>query len=120
MKWIKITLACVSVIGGATAGPVLAQHSHHGPRFGVYISPGWGGHYSYTYPPVGYYAYPPVVVVPAGPPEYIEHGQTPAPMAQGQPAADYWYYCTNPAGYYPYIQQCPGGWQKVAPRPPSQ
>jgi len=22
------------------------------------------------------------------------------------------------AGYYPYVKQCPGGWQKVSPQPP--
>ena len=28
-----------------------------------------------------------------------------------------WYYCDNPQGYYPYVQQCPGGWRAVAPTP---
>jgi hypothetical protein len=27
----------------------------------------------------------------------------------------YWYYCPNPAGYYPYIQVCPPGWMTVVP-----
>ena len=35
--------------------------------------------------------------------------ETPAP----QPAQPYWYYCANPAGYYPYVQACPIGWQTV-------
>jgi hypothetical protein len=25
----------------------------------------------------------------------------------------YWYYCQNPAGYYPYVTQCTVGWQAV-------
>jgi hypothetical protein len=29
-----------------------------------------------------------------------------------------WYYCDNPQGYYPYVQQCPGGWNQVPARPP--
>jgi hypothetical protein len=29
----------------------------------------------------------------------------------------YWYYCSNPEGYYPYIKSCPGGWAKVVPTP---
>lgn len=33
-------------------------------------------------------------------------------------APQYWYYCANPAGYYPYVAQCPGGWQRVAATPP--
>ena len=24
-----------------------------------------------------------------------------------------WYYCSNPAGYYPYVTQCYGTWQAV-------
>jgi len=30
---------------------------------------------------------------------------------------DYWYYCQNPQGYYPYVRQCPSGWQTVVPPP---
>lgn len=43
---------------------------------------------------------PPVVVVPQ---------PGPTPLAPPQ----YWYYCQNPEGYYPYVTQCPTGWQKV-------
>jgi hypothetical protein len=28
-------------------------------------------------------------------------------------AAQYWYYCSNPAGYYPYVSQCNLPWQTV-------
>jgi hypothetical protein len=32
----------------------------------------------------------------------------------GQPyAAQTWYYCYDPAGYYPYVAQCNTGWQAV-------
>jgi hypothetical protein len=30
-----------------------------------------------------------------------------------------WFYCPEAGAYYPYVQQCPGGWQQVAPQPPS-
>lgn len=31
----------------------------------------------------------------------------------------YWYYCANPAGYYPYVAQCSVDWQQVqATQPP--
>ena len=30
----------------------------------------------------------------------------------------YWYYCGNPAGYYPYVQQCSVQWQPVMPQGP--
>jgi hypothetical protein len=39
-------------------------------------------------------------------------------VAQGRithPDPNYWYYCHNPAGYYPYVQSCTGEWQKVRP-----
>lgn len=126
MKWAKILLACVLAAG---AGAASAQHFHHGPRvgLGVYIGPGWYYPYPhYAYPPPYYaypYAYPPVVVTPPGPPVYVEQGQAQAPEATPaptQPSANYWYYCSKPEGYYPYIKQCPGGWQQVEPRPPSQ
>jgi hypothetical protein len=31
------------------------------------------------------------------------------------PAPAYWYYCAPLATYYPYVQDCPGGWQAVTP-----
>jgi hypothetical protein len=68
-------------------------------------------YYNYNYP---YYGYPPVInTAPAVPPVYIQ--QQPAPQAQAQ---NYWHYCRNPAGYYPYVKACPGGWQQVSPVPP--
>ncbi len=36
------------------------------------------------------------------------------PLPPVQPPV-YWYYCQNPAGYYPYVSQCPGGWLTVVP-----
>jgi hypothetical protein len=29
-------------------------------------------------------------------------------------ASQTWYYCSDPAGYYPYVTQCNNGWQAVA------
>jgi hypothetical protein len=34
------------------------------------------------------------------------------------PAVAYWYYCAAAAAYYPYVQNCPGGWEPVLPTPP--
>jgi hypothetical protein len=60
---------------------------------------------------------PPVVVAPSYPaPVVVE----PAPVHQEQPqtaARQYWYYCQDPAGYYPYVKECPRGWQPVSPTP---
>ncbi len=45
--------------------------------------------------------------------------QPPPPVYTQQPPVDpsYWYYCEDPKGYYPYVQNCPGGWMKVVPQP---
>lgn len=73
--------------------------------FGPYWGPYWGS-YSYTYSYAYPYVYPPVVVQPA------------PQMSVQPPPSQYWYYCDNPKGYYPYVQQCPGGWRPVSPTPP--
>jgi hypothetical protein len=56
--------------------------------------------------------------MPMTPPVYIEK-QDPAPPPAQKPA-NYWHYCRNPEGYYPYIQKCPDGWLQVAPQPAIQ
>jgi hypothetical protein len=78
-----------------------------GPFWGPYWGPYWG---SYAYP----YVYPPVVTVPSTQ-GYV---QPSAPAAAQPPPPAYWYYCDDARGYYPYVQQCPGGWRAVAPTPP--
>ena len=64
--------------------------------------PGWGG------APYPYYYPAPAVVAESAPSAYIQ--QAPAP-----PQQTYWYYCQNARAYYPYVQQCPGGWMQVVP-----
>ena len=63
-------------------------------------------YYPYTYPyPYSYY--PPMSYLP---PDYVEGAGTPSPA--------YWYYCDGAKAYYPYVKECPGGWQQVMPQPP--
>ena len=31
----------------------------------------------------------------------------------------YWYYCAAAGAYYPYVQNCPGGWELVLPTAPA-
>jgi hypothetical protein len=92
-------------------------HGFGGPRITVGIGPFWGPYWGwgpywapYAYP----YAYSPVVVAP--PPQVYAQPSAPA-SAQPPPPAS-WYYCEHPQGYYPYVQQCPGGWRPVTPTPP--
>jgi hypothetical protein len=69
------------------------------------------------YYPNPYYYYPPAVVgVPATPPVYIERAENVEPVPQVSAS---WYYCAASQGYYPYVEQCPGGWLAVSPRPPA-
>lgn len=98
--------------------------------FGVYIGspypyyryPYWGSpypYYAYPYPywgsPSPYYP-PAIVAVPSSPPVYIEKGDSAAPAQNDAPA--YWYYCAGSNAYYPYVKQCPGGWERQVPLPP--
>jgi len=62
------------------------------------------------YPPSGYYY---DSSLPISPPVYIE--QEPA-AAEPTPEPYYWYYCVDSKTYYPYVQECPGGWQQVVPQ----
>lgn len=100
------------------------RDGHHGGhvRFGVSLGfPYYGpGYYSPFYGdpfygnPYRAYAYPPVVVQPSPPPVYIEQGQ-----AAVAPAQSYWYYCAASRSYYPYVSECPAGWQRVPVQPPA-
>ena len=125
----QITAAClvIALIGSITSASVWAHGGGGGGHGG---GGGWGGHYGgghygggWGYGRGGYYGgypyypYPPVVsTVPVAPPVYIQQA---APQPVPQPQADYWHYCRNPEGYYPYVKECPGGWQQVAPTPPA-
>jgi hypothetical protein len=107
------TLFVLSVL--VLAAMVSGEASAHGRvRFGVYVGgpywgPYWGWGPSYYYPPP-YYYYPPAPA-PAQPTEYVERI---SPANQG-----WWYYCEQSRGYYPYVKECPTGWRRVAPAPPS-
>lgn len=48
--------------------------------------------------------------------------QTPQVYVAAPPPPTYWYYCEDPAGYYPYVQECRGGWRTIVPpaTPPAE
>jgi hypothetical protein len=104
-------------IAGAAAAAT-RNHSHGGPhrihpRIGAFIAaplllPRYAAAPLYDY----YFTNPPLVMAP---PAYIQQGGLPS----GEPGQGYWYYCADPQGYYPYVEQCPGGWQQVSPVPPA-
>ena len=105
---------------GGHGGGGHARGGHAGgvhPRVGIGVivaAPVFAPWYSYApYYSSPYYTYPPAYAAPYIPPVYIE--QSPAPAA---PEQQYWYYCPGSTTYYPYVEDCPGGWLQVAPQPP--
>jgi hypothetical protein len=132
MKTTKTVLAFVLLLMGVLAAEPAFAWGHSRVRVGVFIgAPLIGFGYPYYYPPYGYapyyyppysyapYYYPPYypapVVVQQQPTVYVEQPGQPAasqPQSQG-----YWYYCADSRAYYPYVKECPAGWQRVAPQP---
>jgi hypothetical protein len=121
MKTTRTAAAALAVLmcGILAAGSAFA----HGPRtrVGIYVGApfvgfGYYGYYGY-YPPPYYYPsyYPAPVVVQQQPTVYVEQPAA-QPQQQQQPAG-YWYYCADSRAYYPYVKECPAGWQRVAPQP---
>jgi hypothetical protein len=110
MKRISVgaLVAAVLLLGLTTHGEARhpgyrGQHGHY--RGGVWIGVPffWGAAWAYpAWRPYPYYSPPPLVIERQAP-VYV------------QPEPQYWYYCQNPQGYHPYIQQCPGGWMQVVP-----
>ena len=122
----------------ATVGVAWADHGHFAGHSGGQFSGQFSGHFNghfagrsgghlhghegigvligaplfdpWLFPPPYYYD-PAVVVVPASQQLYVERSDA----ARG--VAGYWYFCGNPRGYYPYVRECPTGWQQVAPAP---
>ncbi|OQW74639.1 MAG: hypothetical protein BVN35_09760 [Proteobacteria bacterium ST_bin11] len=124
-KWITAPLiALLSACAlSANADPF---HHHGGRHFGGYYRPGFSFYFGAPlYPRPFYPAYPyyqpypyyprEIVTIPVQPPVYIERERS---QPQNNPLAEgYWYYCNDPAGYYPYVKECVNGWQPVEPTP---
>ena len=90
------------------------RHGHHNG-----VSAWWWvvNGYWYAYPRP-FYPYPapyqPAEIILQQPPvEMIEQSPSATGSDNTQQATQYWYYCAKPAGYYPYVAKCAGGWKKV-------
>ena len=98
--------------GGHGSGARGGSHHHHHARFsgGFFVgSPFWYPYYPYYYGSPPYYyglnygrpQYDP-------PPVYVEKFEgTPTPETQGE------IFCRDRGAYYPDVQDCPGGWQRL-------
>ena len=116
----------ISVVADANADR--GRHGrHHSHGVGVSLVIGAPALYypapyyrPYYYGPAYYPYYPsyyPPVVIREQPTVYVEQAPAvaPGPSTSGEA---YWYYCPNSRAYYPYVSQCAGPWQRVAPQPP--
>jgi hypothetical protein len=93
--------------GGHFRGPGPGHYHRHYYYGGPWLDLGTGlllgsALYWATRPPPSVYVTPEPVVV------------APPPQATG---GEWWYYCRPAGTYYPYVQQCPTGWERVAPYP---
>ncbi|MBI2316177.1 MAG: hypothetical protein HYY28_09390 [Betaproteobacteria bacterium] len=119
MRWAKAAIVMATILVGTVAIGSTPAWAHRGGgrvNFGFVIGgPIWWG--PAFYPPYYYYPpyYPPVAVVPSSPPTYIEQGSEAQAPSRSSSA---WFYCADAKAYYPYVKECPGGWQRVAPQPP--
>ncbi len=135
----RVVLAViVLVLSLGWAGPAEAGSRHHGGNrhgggghhrsYGGHYSGHHGGHHrSHSYYGHGrhddYYYYYGALLVP-----HVLSALTgwhasrraaaPAPAAYVEQESGYWYYCTDPEGYHPYVEECPGGWMQVVPSSP--
>jgi hypothetical protein len=126
MKPWRLTLVLAAMLFGSVMAPGQAAargghsggHSsgHGGSHAGGHagFSGGHGGHFVPRFhagvfigaaPFAPLYFYPPVS-------PYYNYGAPPA----GTP---YWYFCASAGAYYPYVGDCPEGWQQVVPQPSS-
>lgn len=101
-------------------------HGWHDGRIGWWWVAAAGGWYAYNRPI--YYTAPPQTVIveqpvaapqvmpPAAPiqpaPQVVTAAPAP-PMAPPGYPKEAWYYCSNPAGYFPNVSNCPQGWIPV-------
>jgi len=103
-----------------------------GPRAGVYYGGpgyywgGWPGAWG-AWPGVwaAGYAYPynvAPIVINSAPQTQLFVQQEPAATAVPRvtPEISYWYYCIQPAGYFPHVKYCSEPWLKVVPQAPGE
>ena len=131
-KYLKLVAVLMLLVFAAVSESAMARGGRgghggghgHGGRIGVGIALGlplYGlGYYSGYYPAYAYpapaYAYPGPAMAPSS--VYVEQGYAAAPQAAPAPAQPQdWYFCAGSNGYYPYVRECPGGWQRVPAQP---
>jgi hypothetical protein len=88
----------------AIAAPHAGDAGHPGGEHGD-VAHGGGEHWGDRHGPLDDHR---------GWPRYGWYGDPMYPYPE--PAApQYWYYCDSAGAYYPYVAECPEGWQPVVP-----
>lgn len=107
--------------GGHHSGHHYRDYGHRGHRrhssshFNLHFgAPLFWGRSPYYRRHRDYYYEPRTVIIEREPPVYIQ--RQPVQQAQQAQATQLWYYCPNPAGYYPHIASCSQQWVPVDPR----
>ena len=115
MKPSKLMLIALGLMGlwSVDAAAYRGHHGHVHTEFGVYLGdPFFWGPRPWPY----YYDVPRTVIIEREPSVYIQQAPTVTAPAPAQPQTPLWYWCPNPAGYYPHVPQCQQQWVPVDPR----
>jgi len=110
---LRILFALLALTAFAGAGGIVGAPSAQARIIvGFGFDPWWGAPYPYPYYAAPYPYYPPAY-------PYAQDDYPPGPGYGAAPAAApaSWYWCDNPQGYYPYVQQCSSAWRPVAAQP---
>ncbi len=107
--WIVLLALAGALAAGPAAARVGLRLYFNVPLWGYYYAPPY---YYPPYYPYYYPDYPPAAVAPY-PTPYAEAPRSVPPVSSD------WFYCAESKSYYPYVRECPGGWQRVPSTPPS-
>lgn len=138
----SLMIAAAMAAGLLTSAGAWADRgrSHVGVGIGFSFGSPWGGfhprafhhrgfgHWPYYRDPFySWHRYDPYYGPYYGPPRHdrrpsrnrVEHVPPPGANAPvTTPPKPVWYYCAQADGYFPYVQDCPEGWQSVSAEPP--
>ena len=111
-----LTLGLLAGLLAVASGSALAGGGHVHSRVVLGFNFGYPVYAPWYYAPPAYYYYPPapVYMSPPAPTQYVERSDA---VEQAPPPPSMWYFCRESNAYYPYVKQCPGGWQRVPAQP---